>query len=47
MLYNVCSTILLIIYFYYCFKFGKTFVKKVIKIINHIKGGVSNVQKKY
>lgn len=47
MVYNVFSTILLIFYFYYMYKLSKTVYKKIKQIINHIKGGVSNVQKKY
>lgn len=47
MVYNVCSTVLLILYFYYMYKFVKTVYKKLKQIILLLKGGVSNVQKKY
>ena len=45
MVYNVCSTFLLIIYFYYMYKLSKTVYKKIKQIILHVKGGVSNVKK--
>lgn len=45
MVYNVCSTVLLIIYFYYMYKLAKTVFKKIKQIILHIKGGVSDVKK--
>lgn len=47
MIYNVCSTVLLILYFYYMYKLVKTVYKKLKQIILMLKGGVSNVQKKY
>lgn len=47
MIYNVCSTVLLILYFYYMYKLVKTVYKKLKQIILILKGGVSNVQKKY
>ena len=45
MLYNICSTILLILYFYYMYKLAKTVFKKIKQIILNLKGGVSNVKK--